>query len=134
MGFPLATALVTLCLELSVVLSSDVHLPPRPALQEPDQGPSYYFWNEHTGKVQWDDPGDVPYEDEEGNRYWLDSNDERVDENPGAQQYAWVEGWSSDHGRAFFYNQETKESTWDRPPDLAWRRIPVPHDQSSDEL
>lgn len=41
MGFPLATALVTLCLELSVVLSSDVHLPPRPALQEPDQGPRY---------------------------------------------------------------------------------------------
>lgn len=27
--------------------------------------------------------------------------------------------------RPYFYNQETKESQWDRPPDLAWRRIRV---------
>ena len=38
-------------------------------------------------------------------------------------QYVWVEGWSEDYQRPFFYNQESKQSSWDRPPDLAWQRI-----------
>lgn len=42
-----------------------------------------------------------------------------------AMQYTWVEGWSEQYERPFFYNQETQESVWDRPPDLAWRRIQV---------
>ena len=31
--------------------------------------------------------------------------------------------------QVFFHNQETQQSTWDRPADLAWRRVPV--DQAS---
>ena len=44
-------------------------------------------------------------------------------------QYVWVEGWSEDYQRPFFYNQESKQSSWDRPPDLAWRRVPVQKQQ-----
>jgi hypothetical protein len=40
-------------------------------------------------------------------------------------QYVWVEGWSEEYGRPFFFNQESRTSTWDRPPDLAWRRVRV---------
>ena len=46
-------------------------------------------------------------------------------------QYTWVESYSDEHerpaatrrtrGAAFFYNQDTKVSTWDRPPDLGER-------------
>ncbi len=43
-----------------------------------------------------------------------------------AHRYAWQEGWSEEHSRHFYYNQETKESSWDRPADLAWRRVPAP--------
>jgi hypothetical protein len=42
-----------------------------------------------------------------------------------AMQYTWVEGWSEQYERPFFFNQETQESVWDRPPDLAWRRVTV---------
>ena len=42
-----------------------------------------------------------------------------------AMNYAWVEGYSEEHSRPFFYNQETKESVWSRPVDLAWQRVPV---------
>jgi hypothetical protein len=38
-------------------------------------------------------------------------------------RYVWVEGWSEDYQRPFFYNQESKQSSWDRPPDLAWKRV-----------
>jgi hypothetical protein len=33
--------------------------------------------------------------------------------------------YSEDLQRTYYYNQETRESTWDRPVDLAWRRIKV---------
>lgn len=45
-------------------------------------------------------------------------------------QYVWLEGWSEDYQRPFFYNQESKQSSWDRPPDLAWRRIAIETQQS----
>jgi WW domain len=54
-----------------------------------------------------------------------------------AQKYSWVENWSEDHKRAFYYNQRTKESTWEKPADLAWKRIrtkPQPADDDRDEL
>ncbi|KAK9818216.1 hypothetical protein WJX72_008973 [[Myrmecia] bisecta] len=93
-------------------------------IQEPVDAPQFYFWNELTGETQWDDPGDVPFEDAHGNRYWLGPNGERLENDPQSHRYSWVEGWSAEHKRPFYYNQETKESTWDRPPDLAWRRVP----------
>ena len=40
-------------------------------------------------------------------------------------KYVWVEGWSEEYGRPFVFNQESRMSTWDRPPDLAWRRVHV---------
>ncbi len=45
-------------------------------------------------------------------------------------QYVWLEGWSEDYQRPFFYNQESKQSSWDRPPDLAWHRIAIETQQS----
>ena len=36
-------------------------------------------------------------------------------------QYTWVESYSDEHERPFFFNQETKVSTWDKPPDLGER-------------
>lgn len=42
-----------------------------------------------------------------------------------AYQYSWVEAYSPAHDLVYFFNQETKESTWDRPADLAWRRVLV---------
>ncbi len=32
--------------------------------------------------------------------------------------YLWVESYSEEHARPFFFNQETKVSSWERPPDL----------------
>ncbi len=40
-------------------------------------------------------------------------------------KYAWVEQYSEDLQRPYFYNQDTRESTWERPADLAWRRVRV---------
>ncbi len=37
----------------------------------------------------------------------------------------WLEQYSEEAKRAFYYNQATKESTWDKPADLAWRRVRV---------
>ncbi|KAK9807128.1 hypothetical protein WJX73_008538 [Symbiochloris irregularis] len=103
-----------------------------PGMHEPAEPPRYYYWNEVTGKVQWDDPGDVPYEEEDGARYWF-KDGEKVENNPPVtKKYSWVEGFSKDHGRAYYYNQETEESTWEKPADLAWRRVPVK--PATDEL
>ena len=45
-------------------------------------------------------------------------------------QYVWLQGWSEDYQRPFFYNQETKQSSWDKPPDLAWHRLAIETQQS----
>lgn len=41
---------------------------------------------------------------------------------PQAWRYVWVERWSEEHKRPYYFNQETKQSTWTRPADLAWQR------------
>ena len=43
-----------------------------------------------------------------------------------AGKYAWVETWSEEHNRPFFYDQVNQVSTWDKPADLAWRRVYIP--------
>ncbi|KAK9838110.1 hypothetical protein WJX81_001954 [Elliptochloris bilobata] len=96
-------------------------------MTEPD--PKYYFFNEMTQEVQWDDPGDVPYEEEGGTKYWLGQHGEHLDQDPRAHLFTWVESYSDEHERPFFYNQQTKVSTWERPPDLAWRRVPVSREE-----
>lgn len=40
-----------------------------------------------------------------------------------AGRYAWVETWSEEHNRPFYYDQVAQVSTWDKPADLAWRRV-----------
>ena len=40
-----------------------------------------------------------------------------------AGKYAWVETWSEEHNRPFYYDQAKHISTWDKPADLAWRRV-----------
>ena len=42
-----------------------------------------------------------------------------------AYKFSWVEAFSEQDQLVYYYNQETKQSTWDRPADLAWRRVPV---------
>ena len=53
--------------------------------------PLWYFYNEVTGEVQFDDPGDTAYEDETGVRYWYLANGQRVTEDPNRQKYLWCE-------------------------------------------
>ena len=40
-----------------------------------------------------------------------------------AEKYAWVETWSEEHNRPFYYDQANHISTWEKPADLAWRRV-----------
>lgn len=83
----------------------------------------WYFWNEITGESQWEDPGGVPFEGENAARFWLSPTGIRTDYDPSAHKYSWVENWSDEHKRPFYYNQKTLESTWEKPVDLAWRRL-----------
>mmetsp|Transcript_17069 Transcript_17069/g.29221 ORF Transcript_17069/g.29221 Transcript_17069/m.29221 type:complete len:133 (-) Transcript_17069:253-651(-) len=83
----------------------------------------WYFYNAVTGDTQWVDPGDTPYEGHDGTRYYMSLTGERMTHNPNAWQYIWLEQYSEEARRSFYYNQQTKESTWERPADLAWRRI-----------
>lgn len=85
--------------------------------------PTQYFWNEITGDTQYEDPGDVPLHDEEGNCYWMDDTGQKLDHDPNAGKYAWVATWSEEHSRPFYYDQANHVSTWDKPADLAWRRV-----------
>lgn len=92
----------------------------------PDEAPpnvEWYFWNELTGETQWEDPGDVAYEDAHAQRYWMADSGEHLRYDPKAHRYSWVENWSSEHSRPFYFNQKTKTSQWDKPIDLAWRRV-----------
>eukprot|EP00775_Hariotina_reticulata_P009846 gene9846-10005_t len=96
----------------------------------PQDEPEYFFWNEITGEVQWEDPGDVAFEDDAGIRFWLGSAGEKLSEEPQGLAYSWVEYYSEDLQRAYYFNQDTKETTWTRPDDLAWRRVPVKKQRS----
>lgn len=87
--------------------------------------PQHYFYNSVTQQVQYEDPGDVPFEDETGTRYWFGAGGERLDQDPNMYNYIWVEQWSEDLQRPYFYNQETQESQWERPSDLGWRRVKI---------
>ncbi|GAX78170.1 hypothetical protein CEUSTIGMA_g5612.t1 [Chlamydomonas eustigma] len=89
------------------------------------RSPEYYFYNEMSGQVQWENPGDVPYEYESGERYWYLPDGSRSAKDPNAWKYAWVEQFSADLNRPYFHNQETLEASWERPFDLSWRRIAV---------
>ncbi|DBA80352.1 TPA: hypothetical protein ACH3X2_007299 [Trebouxia sp. C0005] len=95
------------------------------------QLPKHYFWNEVTGDTQYEDPGDVPLHDEEGNCFWLDDSGQRLEEDPNAGKYAWVETWSEEHNRPYYYDQANHISTWDKPADLAWRRVYLPDEPES---
>lgn len=65
----------------------------------------------------------MPFEDPDGTRYWVTPSGERVPWLSIQYKYAWIEQYSHELHRPFFFNQETLESTWVRPADLAWRRI-----------
>ena len=80
--------------------------------------------------MQWEDPGSVPVEDETGMRYWIKADGSRTSSDPGGQwRYQWVEQWSEELKRPYYYNQESRVSIWERPADLAWRRIAVQEDE-----
>lgn len=48
-----------------------------------------------------------------------------------AGKYAWVETWSEEHNRPYYYDQANHISTWDKPADLAWRRVYLPDEPES---
>lgn len=123
-ALPSSACVPLLLLYPAALLLTLTPLPPNPPTSPPN---AVVADNEITGEVQWEDPGDVPFEDEMGMRYWLGPSGERLDDDPHMQKYVWVEQFSEDLKRPFFFNYETKETTWERPPDLAWRRIQL-HD------
>ena len=43
----------------------------------------------HTTQVQWEDPGDTPFEYETGERYWTLQDGSRTAEDPNLWKYAW---------------------------------------------
>eukprot|EP00955_Chlamydomonas_euryale_P046633 353460-Chlamydomonas_euryale.AAC.12 len=56
---------------------------------EPASLAAFYYYNEATGQVQWEDPGDVPFEDTQGRRYWIAVDGSKTYSDPGAGKYAW---------------------------------------------
>eukprot|EP00873_Tetraselmis_striata_P021357 jgi/Tetstr1/441621/TSEL_029848.t1 len=84
----------------------------------------HVYWNSVTGDVQEENPGGVPFEMADGTKYWMHPGTARVSQaDPEAGDYVWVEKWSQQQRRNFYLNQETGESSWDRPVDLAWRLV-----------
>ncbi|EFN51001.1 hypothetical protein CHLNCDRAFT_141524 [Chlorella variabilis] len=88
------------------------------------------FFNTLSGRRQEEDPGGAPYLDERGKRHWLSAAGEWQDDpGPGPvnidYRFVWVELWSADQRRVYYFNQETQSSSWDRPVDLAWIRLPA---------
>ena len=79
--------------------------------------------------AQWEDPGGVPYVDEGGAKYWLGPGCQRLEDDPENRKYRWVEQYSDGHARPYYHNQETGESVWERPSDLAWVRVESPRDE-----
>lgn len=80
----------------------------------------YWHWfvaqSSHSGPRSLDaaaaDPGDVPFEDEAGIRHWLGSQGEKLSEDPNGHQYSWVEFYSEDLQKTYYYNQDTKVIPW----------------------
>ena len=60
-------------------------------------------------------------------RYWLSPTGERLDYDPNAHKYSWVENWSEEHKRPFYYNQKTKESTWYAAVSMLCLRLAAAH-------
>lgn len=40
-------------------------------------------------------------------------------------KYEWIVLWSEEHDMPYYFNQAIRESRWERPEDLAWRRVKV---------
>lgn len=51
------------------------------------------------------DPGDVPFEDEAGIRYWLGPGGEKLSEDSNSHSYNWVEYYSEDLQKTYYHNQ-----------------------------
>ena len=63
------TVFTALC--LSSVLAASVWSASTEEPAAPKTSSEWYFWNEITGETQWEDPGDVPYEEEGAVRHVL---------------------------------------------------------------
>lgn len=61
--------------------------------------------------VQWEDPGDVPFEDDSGFRYTLSADGKRLTGDTSMSQYLWVEQYSAELGRPYFFNQVNRHWT-----------------------
>ncbi|GFH25593.1 WW domain-containing protein [Haematococcus lacustris] len=73
---------------------------------------TYYFYNEVTGQTQFQDPGDTPFEDEQGMRYWLLPNSEKTYTHPAALAYTWVEQYSKEISKKHSNRHGTGQQTW----------------------
>ncbi len=83
----------------------------------------WYFWNTVTNEVTWDDPGNVPHVWEEtGDVFYVNKEGKPQWERPDPSD--WEEIESEEHDNLVYYhNAKTEETTWDRPAELAWKRI-----------
>lgn len=87
--FPMLLLLLGLRLFYTVVQpQADQFLTSRRA-GAPVRTPDFYYYNEATGQVQWEDPGDVPHEDPDGTRHWVTPEGAKTPADPSAGKYAW---------------------------------------------
>lgn len=108
---------------------SEADLPPYPekAPARPS-GDAYahqdYFWfNDNDGKQQWEDPALV-LTDEEGRESYIDPATGKITDVRPAEA-AWLSLWSETHEQEYFYNEISKETTWDVPNLFAWHKVYV---------
>eukprot|EP01062_Namystynia_karyoxenos_P031506 TRINITY_DN23394_c0_g1_i1.p1 TRINITY_DN23394_c0_g1~~TRINITY_DN23394_c0_g1_i1.p1 ORF type:complete len:560 (+),score=152.20 TRINITY_DN23394_c0_g1_i1:76-1680(+) len=97
-----------------------------------------YYWDESTGKTQWERPAALGVVSSQPDRrlYWQDPvTGKSTWARP--QEYDWEEVpaplGAAAAGRFYFRNRQTGETTWDRPAVLRWREVPA-QGQKSGEL
>ncbi len=84
--FPAIAALLALRLAFVYLLPEGIT---RLSSHSGQRSQVFYFFNEATGQVQWEDPGDMPHEDEDGMRFWYLPDGSKTTSDPSVGRYAW---------------------------------------------
>ncbi|KAG7672682.1 hypothetical protein KSW81_001642 [Nannochloris sp. 'desiccata'] len=79
--------------------------------------PEYYWYNEVTGKTQWEEPI-YEYESE---TYWIDPDTGKATwDKP--ESLGWILAEESG-GKIYYWNDVTEASQWDKPANLGWMKV-----------